>query len=197
MRKGFSLVELLVVIAIILVLLAIAMPNITNALLSAEETAVAKEMQTIHLAQISYNAQFGKYAATLADLGPPPGARIIPARLASREKNGYVFLLAATPRGFTLNANPKVFGKTGRKTFFVDEEGNHSSKRGASARYRRESGNREVAERITHTGEPPADQASTLAAPGTNKRAWLRSPAGTPPRRTSTDPSGWSESARR
>lgn len=129
-KRGFSLIELLVVVAIILVLLSVAIPQIQTARLSSQETMVVREVQTIAQAQVQYQSQFGKYAATLGELGPPvsgasgPGAaQLIPASLASGEKNGYVFLLAASAAGFRINANPKVFGGTGRRTFFLDENG--------------------------------------------------------------------------
>ena len=74
---------------------------------------------------------FGKYAASLAELGPPnrggaegpQGAHLIPAALASGEKNGYLFVLSLTPAGYTLNATPKTFGSTGRRTFYLDQDG--------------------------------------------------------------------------
>ena len=130
-KCGFSLVELLVVVAIVAVVLAAALPLMRNARLNAVETIVAREMQTIATAQTQYQSQFGKYAATLGDLGPPnrgiaegpQAARLIPASLASGEKDGYVFLLSATPAGYFVNANPKVFGNSGRRTFYVDQDG--------------------------------------------------------------------------
>ena len=122
--SGFSLVELLVVVSIILVILAVALPRMKEARLNAAETIVVRELQTIAQSQVQYQSQFGKYASTLAELGPPqsgtPGsqaASLIPASLASGEKDGYVFAEALTPIGYAVNANPKVFGGTGRRTF--------------------------------------------------------------------------------
>ncbi len=129
-RSGFSLVELLIVLAIIAVILSIAIPNLISAHTNASETVVIREIQTIHQAQLQYLSQFGEYAATLAELGPPASgvagphaAKLIPASLASGEKNGYVFTLAKTPSGFAANANPKVFGRNGRRTFYIDQDG--------------------------------------------------------------------------
>jgi len=130
-RRGFSLVELLVVLAIIAVVLGVAVPLITKARLNGVETMVVREVQTIGQAQTQYLSQFGKYAATLTELGPPvkggaegqQAAHLIPASLASGEKNGYLYLLSSSGSGYTLNANPKVFGSTGRRTFFLDQDG--------------------------------------------------------------------------
>lgn len=126
--RGFSLIELLIVIAIILIILAIAVPKLGSARMNANEMAVIREIQTINSMQTQYMSQFGKWATTLAELGPPtsggPGpqaADLIPGSLASGDKDGYVFTMAATPSGYTLNANPKAYNSSGRRTFFSDQ----------------------------------------------------------------------------
>lgn len=129
-RNGFSLVELLVVIAIILVILAVALPRIKEARLNAVETMVVRELQTIGQSQIQYQSQFGQYAPTLAALGPPTSgtvgpqaASLIPASLASGEKDGYVFVTTLTPLGYSVIATPRTYGGTGRRTFYLDQDG--------------------------------------------------------------------------
>jgi type IV pilus assembly protein PilA len=126
--QGFSLIELLIVIAIILIILAVAIPSLASARMNATEMAVYKEVQTINTMQVQYMSQFGRFATTLAELGPPssggPGpqaAGLIPSALASGDKDGYAFTLAVTPGGYTINANPKVYNSTGRRTFFSDQ----------------------------------------------------------------------------
>ncbi len=126
--RGFSLIELLIVIAIILIILAIAVPKLGSAKMNANEMAVVREIQTITSMETQYMSQFGRYATTLAELGPPtsggPGpqaADLIPGSLATGDKDGYTFTLAATPQGYTLNANPKAYNSTGRRTFYVDQ----------------------------------------------------------------------------
>jgi type IV pilus assembly protein PilA len=123
-------VELLIVIAILVILMAIAVPNFVEARHYAAETVVIREAQTIHQAQTQYLSQFGNYAASLAQLGPAPslergpaGANLIPASLASGEKDGYLFEMTATPAGFAVTAIPRVFGSTGRRTFYLDQDG--------------------------------------------------------------------------
>ncbi len=127
-QGGFSLIELLIVIAIILIILAIAVPKLSSARMNATETVVIREVQTLHQAQTQYMSQFGKYAISLAELGPPtsggPGpqaADLIPASLATGEKDGYTFVMTSTPTGYTVSANPKVYNSTGRRTFFSDQ----------------------------------------------------------------------------
>ena len=126
--RGFSLIELLIVIAIILIILAIAVPKLGSARQNASEMAVVREMQTINTMQVQYMSQFQRFATTLAELGPPTSgaagpqaADLIPATLASGDKDGYTFTMTATPSGYTVNANPKVFNTTGRRTFFTDQ----------------------------------------------------------------------------
>jgi type IV pilus assembly protein PilA len=126
--RGFSLIELLIVIAIILIILAIAVPKLGQARMNASEMAVFREMQTINTMQTQYMSQFGRFATTLAELGPPasggPGpqaADLIPSSLASGDKDGYTFSMTGTPTGYTVNANPKVFNTTGRRTFYTDQ----------------------------------------------------------------------------
>jgi type IV pilus assembly protein PilA len=126
--RGFSLIELLIVIAIILIILAIAVPKLGSAKMNANEMAVLREIQTVSSMETQYMSQFGRYATTLAELGPPtsggPGpqaADLIPGSLASGDKDGYTFTLAATPQGYTLNVNPKAYNSTGRRTFYCDQ----------------------------------------------------------------------------
>jgi len=128
--RGFSLIELLIVIAIILIILAIAVPKLGSARMNANEMAVIRELQTINTMQVQYMSQFQRFATTLAELGPPtsggPGpqaADLIPGTLAIGDKDGYLFIMTATPSGYTLNANPKTFNTSGRRTFFTDQNG--------------------------------------------------------------------------
>ena len=127
-RRGFSLIELLIVIAIILVIVTIAVPKYQRAQIFVRETAALKAIQTIHTMQIQYQSQYGRYANSLAELGPPASgaaspaaADLIPTDLASGLKQGYKFTVAGTPGGYTINANPVVFNSDGTKTFYSDQ----------------------------------------------------------------------------
>src|SRR6202453_5224698 len=126
--RGFSLIELLIVIAIILIILAVPVPKLGSARMNANEMAVIREMQTINTMQTQYMSQFGRFATTLTELGPPtsggPGPQasdLIPSSLASGEKDGYIFTMTATPSGYSLNANPKVYNTNGRRTFYTHQ----------------------------------------------------------------------------
>src|SRR5579863_10720784 len=112
-QRGFTLVELLIAIAIISLLITIAIINVRGAQQNANELAVMREVQTVFQAQVQYMSQFGEFASNLAQLGPPFGdavvgpqaAKLLPASLASGQRNGYIFTLVRTPGGFTVNAN--------------------------------------------------------------------------------------------
>jgi type IV pilus assembly protein PilA len=127
-RRGFSLIELLIVIAIILIIITIAVPKYNRTQMYMRETAAVKAIQTIHQMEVQYQSQFGRYAASLAELGPPqsgqPGpasADLIQRDLSEGEKQGYKFTLTATAGGYIINANPVTYGTSGSKTFYSDQ----------------------------------------------------------------------------
>jgi len=94
--------------------------NANKARMFVQETGALKTLQTLNTAQVQYNSQFGRYARSLAELGPP-ACNLIPADLAGGEKQGYIFTLAATPQGYSIQAVPVAFGSTGSRTFYTDQ----------------------------------------------------------------------------
>jgi hypothetical protein len=111
--------------AIFLTILVIPILNLAScehSLRNANEMAVVRELQFINTTQIQYKSLFQRYATSLGELGPHR-ADLIPSTLASGDKNGYVFILIPTPSGYTIHANPKVFGRSGYRTFYTDQNG--------------------------------------------------------------------------
>ena len=127
-HSGFSLIELLIVIAIILIIVTVALPKLNKARMYAQETAALKAINTLNTAQVQYQSQFGRFAQSLTELGPPASgadnasaANLISGDMAGGEKQGYKFNLTGTPTGYTITAVPSVFGSTGSRTFFSDQ----------------------------------------------------------------------------
>jgi type II secretory pathway pseudopilin PulG len=124
------LIELLIVVAIILILAAIAAPKLNQNRMYTQETAAISQIKSIHTAQVQYYSQFGRYATTLAELGPPTSgaegiaaANLLPEDLAKGKKTGYNFVVTGDPNGYQISATPEAFGNTGRRTFYSDQSG--------------------------------------------------------------------------
>ena len=71
-QKGFSLIELLIVVAIILIIAAIAIPNLLRSRMAANESSAASTIRTLNTAQVAYSTTYANvgYAASLLDLSP-------------------------------------------------------------------------------------------------------------------------------
>ena len=131
--RGFSLIELLIVVAIILIIAAIAIPNLLRSRIAANQASAVGSIRTINTAQITYASTYNAgYSSTLADLTPPvspaqpssTAAGLIDSVLAGGAKSGYTFIYTLLSRDtYRLNANPTTVGTTGTNYYFSDESG--------------------------------------------------------------------------
>jgi type IV pilus assembly protein PilA len=137
-QAGFSLIELLIVVAIILIIAAIALPNMIVARMSANEASAVQSLRTIQSAETAYATTFPAvgFSATLVDLGggtgagctaTPAQACLIDNVLASGNKSGYVITWSgdglAPSVSYSINADPFVRGASGRRSFFTNYPG--------------------------------------------------------------------------
>lgn len=123
---------------IILIIAAIAIPNLLRSRMAANEASAVGSLRTIAAADISYSVRYGHgFAASLRALGPPSdgiasanGADSVDAVLAVGRKYGYSFSYEASSSQtdgaldtFRVNADPITEGTTGERHFYVDQTG--------------------------------------------------------------------------
>jgi type IV pilus assembly protein PilA len=134
--KGFSLIELLIVVAIILIIAAIAIPNLLQARISANEASAAGSLNAIKSAEVTYTSAYPDigFSPDIKSLGgaspctpSSTSACLIDSFLSSSipgstGKSGYVYLATGIMTGGAIT-NTAFVGATAPMS--VNNTGNH------------------------------------------------------------------------
>jgi prepilin-type N-terminal cleavage/methylation domain-containing protein len=137
--KGFSLIELLIVVAIILIIAAIAIPNLLRSRIAANQASAVGSLRTLNTAEITYSSTYNVgFSATAAYLAPPAtaganptstAAGLIDSVLAAGAKSGYSFVYSPGPSDSTGRINVYSFtgtpitSSTGTNFYYTDQSG--------------------------------------------------------------------------
>ena len=136
--KGFSLIELLIVVAIILIIAAIAIPNLLRSRIAANQASAVGSLRTLNTAEITYSSTYNTgFTATMTYLAPPTSttntnptstaAGLIDSVLALGSKSGYSFVYSAGTADSTGRINTYSFtavpisSSTGTNYYFTDQ----------------------------------------------------------------------------
>jgi len=149
--RGFSLIELLIVVAIILIIAAIAIPNLLRSRIAANQASAVGSLRTLNTAEVTYSTTYNTgYSSTLADLGPgttqtptasyaglidevlsgigSAGGTATTANQSS--KSGYTFIYSPAAADstnkidyYSFTASPVQAGTTGTNFYYTDQSG--------------------------------------------------------------------------
>jgi type IV pilus assembly protein PilA len=123
----------LIVVAIILIIAAIAIPNLLRSKIAANQASAVGSLRTINTACIAFSTSYGQFPSALTNLGPigssgtasSTSADLIDSVLSAGAKSGYNFTYsAATPfQSYSILAKPITAATTGQNSYYTDQSG--------------------------------------------------------------------------
>lgn len=116
----------------LLIIAAIAIPNLLRSRMAANEASAVGSLHTVNTACVTYEAEYISFPRSFANLGPgarpsAESAELIDETLASGRKSGYVFTYKPGPAAdgkistYTVRADPIAPGSTGVRHLFTDQ----------------------------------------------------------------------------
>jgi len=124
----------LALLPFILIIAAIAIPNLLRSRMAANEASAVGSLRTINTAAVTYSSTYPSlgYPAKLRNLGSSGAASsssadLVDSVLAAGTKSGYVFVFTGDGKipstGYSIVATPVSQGTSGQRGFFTDQTG--------------------------------------------------------------------------
>ena len=119
----------------VLIIAAIAIPNLLRSKMAANEASAVGSMRTLNTASVTYSTTYGGYPHLLSNLAPASpatstSADLVDSVLSGGTKSGYTFTFSAGTTdansnylNYSITAAPSSPGVSGQRYFYTDQSG--------------------------------------------------------------------------